>query len=281
MLQIIKYQLMDRKNGILLTGGIITLFNLIAFTVETLALVTGKPGFTTGGTFWVPISIAITVIMTTVMFFICGSGHVKQLLYKDTNYLMLTLPRHGWEILGGRFIAGLAEFLIYGLLSALFLTVHAVFGIALAGMDGMNFTQAFAFVYRQLIGFNFIPLVQCAFILLFNFTWIGIFLTFAVVASRSLVKNKGIATIIAVIVFITVINWSVKLGTSLSEKLNWYSRIRFMGNTSELSLMFPNLTILPRQNEMGVALVPFLIFGLIATALFAAASWLMEEKVEV
>jgi hypothetical protein len=109
-------------------------------------------------------------------------------------------------------------------------------------------------------------------------------ITFAVVASRSFVKNKGIATATAIAAFFLIMNWSGRFSFWLSSKLDWYWNIRF--STRQVSSLF----LYPLHNPMAtiegmpivpVPVAPILLAIALAAALFAAASWLMEKRVEL
>ncbi len=282
MLNIIKYQLKDRRNSMLLMGGIFLIFNLIAFALETKDGLLGHVQFGPSSAFWVGIAVSVTIISTIVMFYRCSSGHVKSLLFKDTSYLMLTIPRRGWEIIGGRLIAGLIEFLIFGISGALLLSVHAAFGAVFATSGTTSFLQALGIIYQQIFGLNLFSFIQLGLIGLCLFVSLGIFLTFAMVASRSFIKkNRGLATVITIVVFIFVINWAVQLSTSLSQKLNWFAHIPLYFNPSLFSNAHFNGTNLNALNSLAVPMAPVVFFLVLAAVLFAGASWLMEKKVEL
>lgn len=50
-----------------------------------------------------------------------GSGNIRTLLFSDTNYLMLLVPRRSFVLLGGKQIINLAEYLIYLLPATLYM----------------------------------------------------------------------------------------------------------------------------------------------------------------
>lgn len=282
MLEIIKYQLKGRKNAMLLLGSIFAIVNAIAFAFETREIAVGRFLFNSSLTFWIVMAIGVTVISTIVLLFQCSSGHVEELLYKDTNYLMLTIPRHGWEVLGGRLIAGFLEYAIFAIASAVLMSFHITFGTVLGTKGGVSFFPTLGLIYQQLLVVNFYTFAQIVLIMLCSFISVGVFLTFATVASRSFIKNKGIATTIAVVVFITVMNFAIKFGTFISEKLNWFTKISFtldrncipaeLWNQSNISIM---------MRDASIPIAPFLLFIALAAILFVGASWLMEKKVEL
>lgn len=282
MLEIIKYQLKGRKNAILLMLAIFSAVNLAACLFEAKGLLTREFTFSPTLGFWIPVAVSVTVIATIVLFFLCSSGHVNELLYKNTSYLMLTVPRHGWEILGGRFIAGLIEFFALVIPAFIFMTLHLALGGALASGGQTSFAAMLLFIYRHLFVINFIPSIQMLLLFLCVFATTGIFLTFAAVASRSFIRNKGLGIAITIAVFITVSNWATSLGTHLSMRLGWFIKISMKFQDSLPGGMpMTMIPMAPVMNDISVPVAPFLCFLLIAMILFAAASWLMEKKVEL
>jgi len=283
MLEIIKYQLKGRRNAMALILAIFGILNVVAFGVEISGVVTDYEHMDSALGFWIVVAILTTSIVTTVMFFLCSTGHVNELLYKDSSYLMLTVPRHGWEILGGRFIAGLVEFLAYGLAAGFLASIHFAIAAPFITQERISSLRLFAFLYEQVFVVNFLSSAQIALIGLCVFTILGVFITFAVVASRSFVKNRGIGIAVAIAVFVAVTSQASRWGTMLSEKLNWYWNIKIV--TSLQDSGFPDLPnvhfTLGSAQTIPVPAAPFLFFLVLAALLFAASSWLMERKVEL
>jgi hypothetical protein len=284
MLEIIKYQLKGRMGTILFLLAAFGIVNLVAWGAEIYGFATGMRSFTPLLAFWIPIAMAVTWITTVVMFFMCSSGHVNELLFKDTSYLMLTVPRRGWQILGGRLVAGLIEFLMYALPMFVIMSVHAAAGTVFATDGKTGFFAAMAFVYRDVFGNNILSLVKLLLLGLSMFVSTGVLILFAGVATRSFVKTKKLAIAIGIVVFITISNWSVKLGSWMSETLGWYVNVPVSVATRQFGGMngfagggMPE-TI---GQQCSIPLAPFLIFIVIAAILFACASWLMEKKVEL
>ena len=262
---------MGRKKNVLLLLAIFGILNVIAYAAEIGGTITDINHMNSMLGFWVVNAIGATFIAPIVMFFLCCTGHVSDLLYKDSSYLMLTVPRHGWEILGGRFIAGLVEFLACAIPAGFLLSIHAAILLPTLSSDRVNPLMAFARIYQQVFIVNFVPVAQILLLGLCAFAIVGTFLNFAVVASRSFVKNKGIATAVSIAVFITVINLATQWGGKFSNNFNWYWNID----------SFSGLMNNGHMPTMAIPIASVLFFLAIAAALFAAASWLMEKKVEL
>jgi len=282
MLEIIKYQLKGRKNSMLLLLAIFGLVNLVAYAVEAVGMMSGRMALGPAAAFWIPAAVGTTFITSVVMFFKCATGHVNELLYKDSSYLMLTVPRRGWEVLGGRLAAGLIEYFAYGVSCAVLLGIHGAFAATLSSRGEIGFLQVLGFMFEQVFIVNFFPMLQVALILLCVFVTTGVFITFAAVGSRSFVKNRGIATAVSIAVFMMLTNWSMQLGTVLSEKLGWFANLRFALDSPVLAgTEWGNIDLEPAEKILNLPVAPFLFFLVLAAVLFAGASWLMEKKVEL
>lgn len=283
MKDIIKYQLMGRKNTIFFLLITFTALNLVSWIIEAFSIGKGAEGLPPVVGFWIPVSISAMVITVMVMTFLCGSGHVDTLVNKDSSYLMLSVPRRGWEILGGRFIAGLAEYALYAVVVLFFLSVHgALFG-ALSSEGETGFFTMLGYLYRQVFALNFLSLLKMVGMGLVMFLFTGMTITFAVISSRSLVKNKKLATLLAVVFYFTITSWSVDLGTWLSKKYGWYSNVGFTLEypSTYMNGMNPEFGITNAFKEVPVPLFPIFFFLVLGLGLFAAGSWLYEHKMEV
>lgn len=284
MLEVIKYQLKNRRNTILFLLSVFGGLNVIAWGLEAFKIIQGDTLHITVVGFWIPVAIAAQSITTIIMFFLCSSGHTKSLLYKDTSYLWLTVPRRGWEILGGRFVAGAIEFAAYGIPVAVFMSIHAAMGAwgsGAAGEAGLGFFGALGFMYRQVFVVNFVPFLQILLIGLLAFMTSGFILMFAIVASRSFVRNRGAATAASIALFVLVSNWTMRLGVLVSEQLGWMFPINLTLEPSMVANSHFTVNGMPLTNTVNVPIAALLFMAVLAAGLFAAASWLMEKKVEV
>jgi hypothetical protein len=300
MNEIIKYQLKGRKNTILFMLAIFAIINVVAWIAEVYGFTSWTHTVSSGVSsfdfnfessgsgvapllgFWVPIALATTVIATVVMFFMCCSGHVNELLFRDTSYLMLTVPRRGREIIGGRLIAGFAEFLMYAVPALFILSVHGAIAGVYATNGQTGFFEAFAYLYKQVFFVNVGTTLKLALIGTMLAAATGMFIMFAAIASRSFIKTKKLATAIAIAVFIVVTNWTVKIGDAVSARLDWYIRIpiEIEGRPFQPGWI-PGEAGTQALQTCSVPFAPIVIFFAIAIGLFVAASWLMEKKVEL
>jgi hypothetical protein len=286
MLEIIKYQLRGRKGAILLLLGIFGVLNAVAYLVEIYASIKGIGDFHSLSplfVFWLVLACATPFLVTFAMFFLCGSGHINELLFRNTSYQMLTVPRHGWEILGGRLIAGLIEFLAYFLATGFLASVHVAILAPIGAKDAISPLQAFGFMYEQVFIVNFAAVAQIALIGVMIFAIVGTFITFAVIASRCFVKRKGLAMAAAIAIFVFVSSVATQWGTEISERFHWYWRLtlNFRPDSSVFFRPSELYMAMPQSASGQLPIASLLFFLAFAVALFAASSWLMEKKVEL
>ncbi len=281
MFTIMKYQLKNSRNTMLFVLGALAVVHGITFVFEFVQGFMGSDSFISITNFWLPFSMMSLFGILFVQFFRCSSGHVSQLLYKDTNYLMLTIPRRGWEILGGRFLAGLIEYVIYCAGALVLLGLHTLILEIIPADSGHRMLEFFRYGIEHLF-INFISLLQVGLMVLCMYAMTGIFITFAFVASRSFIKKRGFASIIAIIGFIIITNWTIKLGETLGMKLGWYADISFkFRNIAPVMAGMGYSVDEPFVNIMHIPVASVIIFAVITAAVFAAEAWLMEKKVEV
>jgi hypothetical protein len=286
MLEIIKYQLKGRKESLALLLGIFAAVNAIEWAFAGIGLLRGLDRIPSGCAFWFPVSFAVTAIVTIVSFFLCGSGHVNDLLWRNTSYLMLTIPRRGWEILGGRLIAGLAEFLAIAVPAGVMMSVNLAFIGAYASPEKLGFWGFLARIYGGLFVVNPGPSALTLLLALCVFVTAGIALTFAAIASRSFVRNRGLATAATIAIFVFVSHRVSDIGVKLSERLGWFVRLpvaipSFSVSGSTFGSRGASQSFAESAQQMAIPVAPFLCFLAVAAALFALSAWLLERKVEL
>ncbi len=282
MLSIIKYQLRDRRNLFLLKGGILLVLHLIVWSLGAREIFTARYSLESTAGFWLFIAGAYTTLLLFGHYFSCGSGHASSLLYKDTGYLMLAIPLRGWQILGGRFIAGLIEFLAYALLAFVCIFIHATLFLTLKAAGSASFIESALLTARHIFDASPSVFGKAVLIMLSAYASLGLSLTFAFVLSRSFVRNRALSLAGTAAVFIVLVNVTTRCGTALARTLNWTLSFPFSvwaGSPGGSPLSLPDRA--PIVQTLVVPIAPFLLYPIFALILFALASWLMERKVEL
>ena len=154
--RIFKYEIRRRLNTILILSG-----TMIVLSIGSMVLLgifkTPFSSMGTTGDLWLGLTFFALAFIPLVMFFTCSNGHIDELLYKDTNYLMLTIPIRSEAILGGRILAGFVEYLIYSLIACIFFIVIGAQQAVFYGQAGQTLISVLGDVFYQIFVQNFLP----------------------------------------------------------------------------------------------------------------------------
>ncbi|UTC64422.1 hypothetical protein E4O00_11600 [Treponema sp. OMZ 788] len=271
--RIFKYEIRRRLTTILILSG-----TMIVLSLGSIALLGifktpfGTMG-TTGG-LWLGLTFFALFFIPLVMFFTCSNGHIDELLYKDTNYLMLTIPIRSEAILGGRILAGFVEYLIYTLIAAVFFIVIGAQQTVFYGASGRTVISVLGDIFYQIFAQNFLPFLYGILLLVSSFLLVGTAFMFVKALTRSFIRKKMTAQIIAVILFVLIFERIIAFGTYLSTEWDLVQYI-------DLRFVVSQYQPLGHIQPIPVHLVTVIMTMLISAGFFAATSWLFNKKVEL
>jgi len=271
--RIFKYEIRRRLNTILILSG--TMAVLAIGSMVLLGIFkTPFSSMGTTGNLWLGLTFFALAFIPLVMFFTCSNGHIDELLYKDTNYLMLTIPIRSEAILGGRILAGFVEYLIYALIASIFFIIIGAQQAVFYGQSGQTLISVLGDVFYQIFIQNFLPFLYGVLLLVSSFLLVGTAFMFVKALTRSFIRKKMAAQIIAVILFILIFERIIALGTYLSTRWDLVQYI-------DLRLMSSQYYNLVNIQPLPVHLVTIIMTMLISAGFFAATSWLFNKKVEL
>jgi hypothetical protein len=287
MLEVIKYQLRDRKRAILVAGAILGGLNLVAVAIEAFYLITGKAIGSGGSVLWVSMAIGACFVMPLIWFVVTGNGHMYQVLNRNSNYLMLCIPRRGYEILGGRMLAGLIEFIGLTVAAAVFLLANGTLLWVTLNVGSRGAGEAIAALYNTAIFPLLAPGSIMALLGFVGYLSLGTTIAFVCVLTVSFIRRRKLAIAVAIVGVIWLSARISDVGNSLSNMFNMNVRITGPSTTS-LSGLFTSMAQgyarLDMPSDMmafNVPLVTVLFSLIIAAGLFAATSALIEKKMEL
>ncbi|OJF77362.1 MAG: hypothetical protein BKP49_02545 [Treponema sp. CETP13] len=202
-----------------------------------------------------------------------GSGNLHSILFKDTNYLVLTLPVHSWVLMGGKMLMNLFEYFIYAVPAAIYLSFLGPTGEFLFfrnTINGFNFSfnsgaevtntgtsywYNVKMIYKTVLE-NWQNILQIGLILIILFIVVQIFFNMAFAVYGTFIKTrKRHIFLMALIVF-----------------LIFFIPIR----CSSAMVMYLSLNnILPETSAFVGVMLAF------AFLYFVLTSWLIEKKIEV
>ena len=282
MINIFLYELRRRVKAMIVFGSVVagmTLISIILSLIFNFKLI----GFDAPYSQSIPSFAVIWWVLTTLamfyvgiaMFFTCCSGHISEMLFKDTNYLMLTIPLPAWKIILGRWLAGLVEYLGYIVLLMVcslswlfFLTPKVSNNYSLGHLILLNTLNNPLFIFALLM------------YVISAFALIGMMITMVNTLMRSLIKKQGLATAGAIVLFI----FMFFLLNDIAGRLNTY--LRWTIDIPITSFVFSSLpwTAFGVKETNGTLpfqiLVP-IVWLLLSMPFFFVSSWLLEHKVEL
>ncbi len=296
--RIFKYELRRRRNSIFVLAG-----SMLVLSFGTLILMlTGNvfpPGSANNSTIplWSILTFMSLACVPFVSFFTCSNGHVDELLYKDTNYLMLTIPVKSYEIIGGRILAGFVEFLIYSVISFVFILIFLTTQLYTLYVDNVNngvqiynniealspmlsnseptFFSILGAILYNIFVLNIVPVLYFLLSVISMFFLIGTVFMCVKALTRSFIRRKKLGQIVTVILLILIYDRIIRLGAYLSRK---WSLVQYM----DIKLLqFHNGNYIVQTQSIPVFMVITIFTLLIAVGFFVLTTWLFDKKVEV
>lgn len=240
----------------------IFLGNLILLsTVSLSVLVSGNANALFGGgsrsllTYW--LQIAFVAIYMGIPIYCLASliKLIKSMVFQDTKYLLLSLPRRSYSIFGGTFLTVLLEFALYAILMFFWLSLIA----AVPGgtkdyffvvLNTGSFLGNLKAIYYAVFVKRFSALIQIVTIMLIYGTYVAMVFNFSFSLFAALFKHKKFPKILTIVFIYFVFDISVRSLLALSS----------IGRAS--------------------IWVPAGIAGLLAVGFFVGTCYLFEKKIE-
>ncbi len=283
MLAVLRQEWKGRRFTILIVSGIMLAVNAAAFISQLVSYADGSvyPGLMS--IIWTSIAGVVTFFIATFYVLFAGAGNIGRVLFTDSSYLLLSLPRRGFSVLGGKICIGTAEFLIYAVQAGLYASVHmtafmTVGAPAGAGNPG-DFLQVIGLLYRTVFVSNLHAVLFVLVDMLLFFVAASILISSAAIFIRSFIKSKRFSTVLTVAALFLMIQIPVWLAETLYR--HGISPVSRFG----IRLYMPAFEDFAQWSagvmQFNLYWVP-LVTGIVFSVLyFAGASLLFEKKVEV
>lgn len=256
------------KKRILYTSIVLAAVLLGTVLINFVAYKTKSSNITFFGMFLYRIGILAGTIGIPIYALICGSGNIRSLLFSDTNYLMLLIPEHSWNLLGTKQLLNIAEYLIYAIPAAFYLSfMGPTLGLVMQGevngfqignatsstyWESVKYIYHFVFVDHLAVSLQYVA----ACIILFFVLQSAVNCAYAIY-SAFIHGKKPNGFLIAVIIFL-LFYIPIRLGFLGMNNFHLY------GDNASL--------------QLWNYLWRFALFG---AAYFGVTAWLMEKKIEV
>ena len=284
MKEILKYQLLNRikgKRNCIGSIGIMLAANIISITMLGFKLSRFGSLMGTGYNFWLVIALVCDIAIPAIHFF---SGIISEsagLMNSGTAYLYQTVPRHGREILGGRKLAALIEFVVALALSLLLMIANAILLIYV--IHGVGFSPISSHYYVEQTVFSNIPtILKGTLMLMLFFVTAGSIFSFFLILIHVLVKKTGWAYIISFVVTTIILGKLSNLGDFLASRFNLNAGLEFTING--VNLLAPGITFLFNSGRSVTSdscpVITMILYLVVSAGLFAGTSWFIEHKLE-
>ena len=147
MLSVLKQEFKIHKKNIFITAIIFAAIYLCTIFSMHLSGLFESEKIQDISALWFGLSVGLGYIGAFFIALFKGSGSMNDILFKDTGYLIKTIPVSSWKLILGKMIIGLFEFIVYFALYLLFMTFifHCGEEIALALSMDIQFND-FCFV---------------------------------------------------------------------------------------------------------------------------------------
>src|SRR5574344_131291 len=262
-----KQEWKSSENRILYTSLVLAVVLLGAALANFIAYQTKSDHVTFFGMFMYGTGIFCTFAIP-VYALARGSGNIRPLLFSDTNYLMLLIPEHSWNLLGAKQLLNLAEYVIYALPAAFYLSFMGptlglvmqgqINGMAIGNATGGTYWESVKHIYQFVFVDHLAVSLQYALacIILFLVLQAAINCAYAIYSAFIRTKKPN-RFLIAVIIF-----------------LLFYIPIR-------LGFLGMNHFQLYSDNASATLWNYMWRFALFGACYFGITAWLMEKKIEV
>ncbi|MEL3907887.1 MAG: hypothetical protein P1P64_02600 [Treponemataceae bacterium] len=272
--KIYKYEMIRRSKAIFILGGIMLGMTLISIILSLLFrvdfnYVENMPMY---ARIWCVLTLLAISFIPLLMFFTCSHAHIKEMLYRDTNYLMLTIPLSSRKILLGRWLAGLTEYIIYVALS--FISIFSWLTIIMPSLEDATF-------FLKLLVLNIFGNPVGVFVVLSYalslFALVGMTIIMVQMFIRSFIKKRGLTFAIAIVAYIFMFFVMNDIAINLSLRLNWNLPITI----TAFSANDFHSNIVVEKHTWSAPMVLPIVWLALSTGFFFISSWLLEKKVEV
>jgi hypothetical protein len=197
-----------------------------------------------------------------------GSGNIRPLLFSDTNYLMLLVPEHSWTLLLAKQLINLAEYVIYALPAAIYLSfmgptaglvMHSTFnGVIYDTNPGASYWENVKQIYKYAFVDNWSGTLQIALISVVMFVVLQAAINCAYAIYSAFIHTKKPNRFLILVILFFLFYIPIRLG--------------FLGIDSM------HLDGLSSAWKLWNYVWRFSVFGVVY---FALTAWLMENKIEV
>jgi hypothetical protein len=257
------------KSRILYTSLVLAIVLLGAALTNFIAFQTQSNHVTFFGMFMYSVGIFCTLAIP-IYALIRGSGNLRQLLFSDTNYLMLLVPEHSYTLLLAKQLINLAEYLIYVIPAAFYLSfmgptaglsMHTTLnGILYNANPGSTYWESVKSIYKYVFVDNWAGILQLLAMAIIMFTVLQAAINCAYALYSAFIHTKRPNKFLILVILFFLFYIPIRLGFLGIDQVKYHIQ------NLNSAVIFWNY------------IWRFAVFGIVY---FFLTGWLMENKIEV
>lgn len=258
---------------ILYTSAVIAIVLLGASLTNFIAYQTQSNHLTFFGVVMYIIGM-ISVLCIPLYALLRGCGNLRSLLFSDTNYLMLLVPAHSYTQLGAKQLVNLAEYVIYAVPAALYLSfmmpslgvlLYTEFGTTFPNIDpGVSYWENVKAIYHFVFAEHLGSVLQFFVWSIISFVVWQAGINFAYALYSAFIHTKRPNKFLILVILFFVFYIPIRLG--------------FFGLNYGFSSSFSDDGTVNGAAVFWNHAMRFAVFG---AMYFLATGWLLEHKTEV
>jgi hypothetical protein len=212
--------------------------------------------------YWLSIAFAAVYLGVPLYTLTSVITTIKNMVFKDTKYLMLTVPKKSWELIGGRLLVILGELIAYAVVMLFWLSI--LFASESGGMisfeNHVYSSQAAGFfvrlgeIYSIVFVKHIVETIQIIPMALIGAVFIMMVFSFSLTLFASIFRHKQFPRVLSLILVYIMFDLSVRL----------------------MALIFNGYEV----NTVSALWAPAGIIALLASVLFAGTCVLFEKRIE-
>lgn len=240
--------------------------NLLLVSVLSLSiLLTGKgnnlfgPGRKTILESWLQLAFTATYFGIPTYCIVSLIKIIKSMVFQDTKYLLLSLPKRSYVVFGGTFLAILFEFILYAIVLFIWLTVMGAVPETTQDfftpvVNSQSFWTNLNQIYYYIFIKHFSTTLKIFTLALIYSSFVAMVFSFSFTLFAALFKHKKFPKILTIVGIYLIFDLTVRILGGFSNRLH--------------------------LKGSAALWVPASITAVLAIGFFVGTSWLFEKKIE-
>lgn len=169
---------------------------------------------------FIVVIFVLLALISTIIPYVKIINSFKNELYEDTGYLLFTVPRKSYEVLGAKIVSGL----IWITLTSVILSLLGI--IVFYALVPYSARMMISSTLSNVIIWNEVPLqiIVISLLGLFKVAFMTLLIYFSIILSKVAIKSKKLGGFISFVAFIVIVNsyiyFTFKLSNTFPQSIN-------------------------------------------------------------